>query len=164
MTFKGKMPKFVVQTSDGSHVDFHPVVKVRAYTDGIVLFYKNTENRLDMVGVLRNYRPLERDGVFYVGKNIGNNSAAALITLHEEGKKDGDKVPAAADIVGASTDKDCPGDDMSEMMRANLYGVGLESITEERPVNKRLIIIIIVALVVGFIVIRSGLLAKLLGG
>jgi hypothetical protein len=161
---RSKKPKFVVQTSDGAHVDFHPCTRVKAYTDGLVVFYKDPDGRLDMVGFNRKYRPLERNGVFYVGKNIGNDSAAALITLHENGKKDGDEVPAAADIVGASTDPDCPGDDLSELMRANIYGVGLQSITEEKPVNKRLIIIIIVAFVIGFIVIRSGLLAKLLGG
>jgi hypothetical protein len=162
--FGNKKPKFVIQTSDGSHVDFHPSVKVKAYTDGLVVFYRDPGGRLDMVGFNRKYKPLERNGSFYVGKNIGNDSAAALVELHEEGKKDGVKVPAAADVVGASTDPDCPGDDLSELMRANIYGVGLQSITEEKPVNRRLIIIIILVFVIGFIVIRSGLLSKLLGG
>jgi hypothetical protein len=160
--FGNKKPKFVVQTSDGSHVDFHPAIKIKAYTDGLVIFYRDSDGRLDMVGVLRNYRPLERDGVFYVGKNIGNNSAATLIELHNNGEVE--KVHGATAVVGKSTDPNCPGDDMSEMMRANLYGIGLQSITEEKTVNKRLIIIIIAALVIGFIVVRSGLLAKLIGG
>jgi hypothetical protein len=162
MMFKSKKPKFVVQTSDGSHVDFHPSIKVKAYTDGLVVFYKDSEGRLDMVGFNRKYRALERDGAFYIGKNIGNDSAAPLIVLHRDGEKV--EVPGAAEIVGPSTDTDCPGDDLSEMMRANIYGVGLQSITEEKTVNKRLIIIIIIVFVVGLIVVRSGLLGKLLGG
>lgn len=162
--FRSKKPKFVVQVSDGSHVEFYPSVKVKAYTDGLVIFYKDADGRLDMVGALRSYRPLERDGVFYIGKNAGNNSAARLIELHENGKKEGEKVPGAAEVMGDSTDPNCPGEDMSEMMRANLYGIGLQSISEERTVNKRLIIIIVIAFAVGFIVIRSGLLGKLLGG
>jgi hypothetical protein len=162
--FGSKKPKFVVVTNDGSHIDFHPSVKTKAYTDGLVVFYKDADGRLDMVGVLRNYHPLEREGVFYIGKNMGNNSAANLITLHKDNESDGEQVPEAADMVGNSTDPNCPGDDMSEMMRANLYGIGLQSITEEKTVNKRLIIIIIAALVIGLIVIRSGLLAKLIGG
>jgi hypothetical protein len=160
--FGNKKPKFVVQTSDGSHVDFHPSIKIRAYTDGLVVFYKDPDGRLDMVGFNRKYRPLERDGVYYIGKNIGNDSAANLIELHRNGETE--KVPGAAEVVGESTDPDCPGDDLSEMMRANLYGIGLQSITEEKTVNKRLIIIIIIVFVIGFIVIRSGLLGKLLGG
>jgi len=161
---KSKKPQFVVVTSDGSHIKFHHSTKTKAYTDGIVVFYRDPDGRLDMVGFNRKYRPLERDGVFYVGKNIGNDSAANLITLHENGKPDGEEVPGPAATVGDSTDPNCPGDDLSELMRANIYGVGLQSITEEKTVNKRLIIIIIIAFVIGFIVIRSGLLSKLLGG
>lgn len=162
MTFGKRKPKFVVCTSDGSHVNFHPSVKVKAYTDGLVVFYIDPDGRLDMVGFGRKYRPLERDGVFYIGKNIGNDSAAWLVKLHLDGQEV--EIPGAADVVGASTDPDCPGDDLSEVMRANLYGIGLQSISEEKTVNKRLIIIIIIAFAVIFIVIRSGLLSKLLGG
>ena len=157
-----KKPKFVVQTSDGSHIAFYPSVKVKAYTDGLVVFYQNADGRLDMVGFNRKYRPLEQEGVFYIGKNIGNDSAAPLITLHRDDEKV--EAPGAADIVGASTDPNCPGDDLSEIMRANLYSLALESISEEKTINKKLIIIIIIAVAVIFFLVKSGVIQKLFGG
>lgn len=160
-----KKPKFKVVTSDGSNIEFCPVLRIRGYTDGVVLEYKKPETgQCDVVAMHHDYRPLHRQGIYYVGKNTGNNSAAYLITLHRNGDGEAESFPGAAAVVGASSDPDCPGEDCSEIIRSNLYGVGLESISEKPHVNGRIIMIIIIGAVIVFVLMKSGILSKLFGG
>jgi hypothetical protein len=156
-------PKFKVIVSDGSNIEFCPVKRIRGYTDGYMMEYKPVDGKVDYVAVGRKYRPLRgRNGVYYVGKNLGNNSAAYLVKLHKDGNEA--EYPGAVAVVADSSDPDCPGEDCSEIIRGDLYGCGLASISDTPHFNKKIIIAILIGIAVIFFLVRSGALSKIIGG
>lgn len=157
-----KKPKWMVITSDGAHLDFAPVSQIVGYNEGLVLTYKPAGGLSDTVLVGRKYRPLEWKGTFFVGKNIGNDSAADLVEVHSNGRTD--KVKPATDIVGASSDPDCPGEDLSALGRSNLWGLGIKALYGKPQFNVKILLIIGIGIVVIFLLSKTGILQKLMGG
>jgi hypothetical protein len=149
-----KKPKFVVITSDGSHLGFSVVNDVIGFNEGLALHYKPDDGPADVVFVGRDYRPQEYKGVYYVGKNIGNNSAAELIPVHRNGMEE--KMPAAGPIVGKSADPNAPGEDYSGIGRSNLYALGLKAVYGKPSIPWNIIIIIAVVVIGLFIAIKTG--------
>jgi hypothetical protein len=145
-----KRESYAVLVTDGIRGKLFPVKTIVAYNEGYVLRYKNSAKKLDMVYIDRGYRPVEVDGVYWVGKNSGNNSGASITY-------DGVDVPRACPVVGPSSDRNTPGEDLSNLIRNDSFAEGYRALYESN-MNLKTIIIIVVA-VIGvialFLFIRS---------
>jgi len=141
--------RFVVLESDGVRLKHYPVTEVSGYKDGLVLRYKNINGLVDLVYAGRNYRPLEESGQFFVGKNLGNNSAAALVE-----DTDGKEMAVAVPVVGDSTDADCPGEDLSALARSDLLAVAARTLYGKAPIPWKLIIIVGVVIAVAVVIAK----------
>lgn len=129
--------------SDGVQAERYPVEYVKAFNEGFLFLYKRgvfTER----VYAGRKYRPLRVGQVWWIGKNRGNNSAALLLddtdilrppdlpaelpwfATTELIKENGHylaPVENAVSVVGCSTDPDCPGEDLSRLVSADMVGI-----------------------------------------
>lgn len=145
-----KKTKYNVVVSDGLRGRKYPVKEFVAYNEGYVLRYKNGDGQMDVVYAGPKYRPLEVDGEYWVGKRTGNNSACYI-------DYEGIKVKEACEVVGPSIDPDCPGEDLSSLVRTDVLAIGYHTLTEAKKVSWKVIIIIgiIVVAVVVFMYIRS---------
>lgn len=131
---------YKVKVSDGNEAKTFDVLAMEPYNEGYALRYKDDHKTADVVYMSRGYRPIREDGFFIVGKNAGNNSAAY--------------------IVGQSTDKDCPGEDLSAIIRADGLAEGFKALYESKINWKLLLILAVVAggifLVVAYLKSRGG--------
>jgi hypothetical protein len=145
-------PHYRVKVSDGSHAHTYDVKRMTPYNDGFVLEYKNSQNKWDVVFMGRKYRPLLENGIFLVGKNAGNNSAAVVID-----GPGGQKISTTSPIIGISTDPNCPGEDLSSIVRSHSLATGYKALYESKIPWKTLVIIIIIGIVimVGIYFLRS---------
>lgn len=132
--------KYKVKVSDGNQLRTYDVLKIDAYNEGFALRYKDTSGKVDVVYMARSYRPVQEDGFYIVGKNIGNNSAATIV--------DGRAVAVGCDVVGASSDKDCPGEDCSAILRSDGLAIGYKALYESKIPWKMIVIFAIVAFVI----------------
>ena len=112
---------YIVLISEGVHIVPRPIIGIEPYNRGLAMRYRNGANKIDTVYVPHNFDYLEKDGKYYLGKRAGNNSACA--------------------ILGQSVDRNCPGEDLSALVRADGIALGLKSLTE-RTIPWKLILII----------------------
>lgn len=144
---------YIVLVTDGTQIKEHPIIDVVGYNDGFAMRYKNGAGTLDVVYVGRRYRPMQRGGKWLIGKRLGNNSACQITV-------DGVTMQQAADVIGPSTDPDCPGEDLSAVVRTDGLATGYSALYESKIPWKWIIIIGVVALVVilviSFIKSRGG--------
>lgn len=155
--FDNLFPKrsgYAVLVTDGTRGGVFPVNEVVGYNDGFVLRYKNSNGQKDMVYIGRDYRAIEVDGVYWVGKRSGNNSGAT-ITYEEDGQRS--KVKVAVDAVGPSTDPDCPGEDLSALIRGDSFATGYRALYERRIPWKVILLIgaAVLVLVVVYMIAKS---------
>jgi hypothetical protein len=174
MIFKKNKPRFVVAVSDGVHIDFEVVRNIVGYNEGIVLHYKPENGLDDLCLVGRKFVPLEQNGTYFVGKNLGNVSVAALCAIAEglEVVKQGENyfvkvsrngtnelIPiqdVAVPLIGKSADPSAPGEDYSAMARGNLYGQGLLSLTGKVKIPWNIIIIVGLIAIGILIAVKTG--------
>lgn len=130
---------YIVLVTDGQEFAPRPVVAITGYNEGLVMRYRNGKGKLDVVYIPHSYRPLRHKGKYYIGKRLGNNSACRVI--------DGQRYQRADDILGPPTDKDCPGEDLSSLIRADGVALGFKALYE-RNIPWKLIIILGVGVVV----------------
>lgn len=112
---------FIVLISEGVHVIPRVITAMVPYNRGIAMRYRNGANKVDTVYVPHGFRYLEKDGKYYVGKRAGNNSAC--------------------EVLGPSMDPNCPGEDLSALIRADGIALGLKALYE-RTINWKLILIL----------------------
>jgi len=143
---------FKVKVSDGNQARTYDVGEVVAYNEGFALRYKDKDGNKDVVYMGRKYRPLMEDGCYIVGKNLGNNSAAIVV--------DGVKLAVACDVVGRSTDADCPGEDLSAIIRSDGLAIGYKALYETKIPWKLLLI----AGIVGVVIIGVVMFVRSQGG
>lgn len=138
-----KKTKYLILVSDGQVVRACPVIERSSYNEGFAMRYKDHEGKMDVVYMSREYRPLELQpgGKLLIGKRIGNNSACKVVV-------DGLSMVKADDVVGPSTDKDCPGEDLSCLVRTDVMARGYSTLSESKVPWKWVIIIGIIAVVV----------------
>ena len=129
--------EYWVAVYDGVGIKQFRVTDRYAYTDGYVFQYENDHRVKDLVLVPRNYRFGEVDGKILIGKNLGNNSAAAMVGEY---------------MIGRSVDPDAPGEDMSCLFRTHVAHIGYKTLYE-KMVPWKWLIIGIAAIVVVFIVV-----------
>lgn len=132
--------QFKVKVSDGIRCRSFPVKEVVGYNEGKVMRYKNADGQLDVVYMSHDYRPILEDGFYVVGKRLGNNSACAVI--------DGKPGPVACEVIGKSSDRDCPGEDLSAIVRSDGLAIGYRALYESKIPWKLIVIAGIVAIVV----------------
>lgn len=132
--------KFLVIESDGLEVKKRECTSRYGYNGGWVYKYRNGNGLEDIVLVPHKYHYGLEDGSFLIGKNVGNSSAAVLW-----GK--------GAYMVGASVDRDAPGDDLSLLARTHVAAMGYKSLYEKQMPWKWLIIGIAVVVVIGAVVL-----------
>lgn len=140
----------VVIVSNGLKGKPYPITEVIGYNEGFALRYKNSQHKLDTVYIKHDFRMLEMDGKYYLGKRLGNNSGCE-IDYEEE------KVKEGVEVVGPSTDPNCPGNDLSALVRNDVMAQGYLTLTEDK-VPKKLIVIVLIAIAVGlaiYMFIRS---------
>lgn len=113
---------YEVLESDGVKGHKYPVHQVKHFNQGHVYLYYIGQT-LERVYTGRDYVPLLVDGLYWIGKNVGNNSAAPLIKIKDD---DGDEHEAqeAAPITGDSTDPHCPGQDLSRIVASDVLHIG----------------------------------------
>lgn len=123
---------YIVLCTEGVHVVPHAVVSVEAFNKGLAMQYRDGADQLDVVYVPHNFRYLQRNGKYYLGKRVGNNSACA--------------------VLGPSLDEKCPGADLSALVRAHGVALGFRALYE-RVIPWKLIIIIGigVAVIIGIV-------------
>lgn len=134
-----KISSWMVLESDGQEGVRYGVSEVRGFTDGLVLVYEKNGKK-ERVYVGRKYRPLRIGERFWVGKNVGNNSAAGLVQV------EGEPVREADAVVGPSTDSDCPGEDLSRLVACDILGIGMKAI-------KKRSVFLYVAIIIGIVVV-----------
>lgn len=144
---KTTQTKYEVLESDGSQVKRRKVVNIKGYTDGLVLTYQG-ETALDLVYLSHNYRPLKYKKRYWVGKRLGNNSACQLI--------DDLQVPIAAPLIATPSDKDCPGEDLSQLVLSDIFGTGVRTVFGKRSIPWLLILIIVVVAIAVIWYLRRG--------
>ena len=145
---------FVVIVSDGIKGKPYPIKEVVGYNEGFVLRYKNGDGELDSVYVSRKFRFLEYDGKYLLGKRLGNNSGCEI-------NYEGEKVKEGVEVIGPSSDRDCPGEDLSSLIRTDVMAIGYRALTEAKVPKKWIIVVVIVAVIAvgvfAFIKSRGGL-------
>lgn len=99
--------RILVKSATG--IDNYPVKKVGAYNDGIVVEYKTKLFKKDIAYGSDSYKPEIVNGVMYFGKNAGNSSLANVL------------------MIGDSTDKNSPGDDLSLLIEADIIKRGMQA-------------------------------------
>jgi hypothetical protein len=115
---------YAVLVSDGTRVRKYPITEIRGYLDGLRMTYQTADHQKDVVYVGSKYRPLQMDGTFLVGKHLGNNSAALVLTEEELAKNN-----SAVPLIGPSTDPDCPGQDLSQLVGSDIFATGLKTLS-----------------------------------
>jgi len=140
---------FVVIVSDGLHGKPYPITEIVGYNEGYVMRYKNSDKKLDTVYVGRKFRFLEYEGKYLLGKRLGNDSGC-YINFEDE------KIKEGVEVIGPSTDPDCPGEDLSSLVRTDVMAIGYNTLTESKVSWKWIIIIGIIAVaVLVFMYIKS---------
>lgn len=131
MQSKPKPP--LVLESDGHKISKHPITSISPYNEGMAAAYKNRQDKEDYVYFGPDYRPEILDGHTIYGKRQGNNSAAYLI--------------------GNPTDPDCPGADLSSLIRAHGNHKGFKAIYE-KAIPWKLILLGAAGLVIVLIIVQ----------
>lgn len=117
---------YILLLSEGVHIIPRAIIGVSAYNRGLAMTYRNGTGKIDVVYVPHNFKYLQKDGKYYLGKHAGNNSAC--------------------EVLGPSSDKDCPGEDLSALVRAHGLALGFKALYE-KAIPWKLIVIIGVAAV-----------------
>lgn len=118
-------------------VAVYPATKLTSYNGGYVMEYLGQNKAKEVVYIPRDYEFVHRNGATYVGKVAGNNSAAVL---------------RFGPMVGASVDPDCPGADLSLLVKTDLMARGYRTVYE-RNIPWKLVLIIGAVVVVAVVVI-----------
>jgi len=152
---KAKTDFVVIVSAGNDKGEKHAITKVIGYNEGYALRYKNGDNKLDTVYVDRNFRFLELEGKFYLGKRLGNNSGCQI-------NIDGETIQASKgiEVIGAPRDPNCPGEDLSALIRTDVMALGYNTITESK-INVKWVLIIggivaVIALIYWFVKSRGG--------
>lgn len=139
---------FLVIESNGVTGQVYPVLYSHAFNEGFVFLYRKGME-VQRVYAGRKYVPLKVGDEYWIGKRQGNSSAALLVddTLiqrpHDlpaelpwytatdfvdspEGKRL--ELRQAVAAVGCSIDPDCPGDDLSRVIGANMLLYGAKAV------------------------------------
>ena len=103
------MSRLVVIEHDGKANKVCRVVESTGYNEGTAVRYMNGDRKADVVYVGRDYVPVKVGRLEVIYKVKGNNSAAVL----------------------CPTDRDCPGEDLSSLVRSHVMGVGYKSLYEK---------------------------------
>ena len=146
--------KYIVLVSDGAKLSHCTVVETVGYNEGLVHRYRTKSGVLDMVYCSRKYRALEESGVFYIGKQLGNNSGAKLVDVTVDGVAV--KVVEGCEVVGESSDKDCPGEDLSALIRSDFVGKGIKTEYGKGGIPWKWVIIVGVIALLIFGAVRFG--------
>lgn len=112
---------YILLLSEGVHIIPRAIIGISPYNRGLAMTYRDGSGKVDVVYVPHDFKYLEKDGKYYLGKRAGNNSACA--------------------VLGSSLDKDCPGEDLSALVRAHGLALGFKALYE-RSIPWKLIIII----------------------
>ena len=130
--------KYVVMETDGIVSRRFEVLKVEGYPDGYAYSYRNGNNQLDVVYAGLNYRPLEEPAPrMVILKRKGNSSAAVIMP----------------------TDADCPGEDLSSLVRTHLMALGYVTLYDKQVPWKWILIagaVIGIVAVIYFVMQRGG--------
>lgn len=138
---------YEVIESDGVVGGRYPVEAVKAFNEGLVFIYKKGLT-VERVYAPRDYIPLKMDGVFWIGKELGNNSAARLVTITDELAQEVQVHPAVT-VVGEPTDPDCPGQDLSRLVASDILHIGWRA--TRKPSNTWIFIAIAVVVIIAVI-------------
>lgn len=122
-------PYWVVVADGNGSKEFEATNRY-AYNEGIIYEYKDEKGQLDLVAVPHGYKYLKEDGRILIGKNLGNSSAASMIQ------------------IGKSADPECPGSDLSLLIRTHVASMGWKTVNEKAMPWKMLVIGIAVLVVV----------------
>lgn len=160
---------YEVIESDGVLGGRYPVEYVAAFNEGYLFLYKKGIT-VERVYAGRKYIPLKMDGLWWIGKRRGNNSAALLVNdrviarppdlpadlpwfSRDEISDDGHVgVPEALSVVGCSTDPDCPGEDLSRLVGSNILSAAQKA--TRKPSYTWLLVIGAVIILIAFIAWR----------
>jgi hypothetical protein len=152
-----KKTKYDVLVCDGieSKGKLFPVTDIVAYNEGVAMRYKNHNNKLDTVYIGHKYRPLQVGDRFWIGKRLGNNSACTIALNGEKVEIKAEEIAVA--VIGAPTDADCPGEDLSGVVRTDGLAIGYESLYESKIPWKWVVIIgvIVIAVIAVIYFIKS---------
>lgn len=131
------------QSKAPSDVIVYRITKISAYNGGYAMEYAGRNQRQDVVYVPKNYPFTRRNGAVWVGKVAGNNSAAVV---------------RFGPTVGASLDPDCPGEDLSMLVRTDLMARGYRTVYEKKIPWKAVILIgvAVLAVIVIITIMRMG--------
>lgn len=99
--------RILVKSATG--IDNYPVKKVGSYNDGIVVEYRTKMFKKDVAYGSSEYEPEIVNGVMYFGKVAGNSSLANVL------------------MIGESSDKNSPGDDLSLLIEADIIKRGMQA-------------------------------------
>ena len=138
--------------SDGVLGGIYEVKNVLGFTDGKVMVY-DRHGEIERVFVPNSYIPLRVNGSWWIGKNVGNNSAAHIVVADGNGTS---SVQTASPVIANSVDADCPGADCSRILASNILHRVSKSTRKQD--NKWLWIIggAVVAVII-IIIMRGGL-------
>lgn len=112
---------FVVLLTEGVHIVPRDIIGLVPYNRGVAMRYRNGSGQVDTVYVPHNFNYLQRDGKYYLGKQVGNNSACP--------------------VLGRPVDPNTPGEDLSALIRADGIGVGFKALYETRIPWKAILIV-----------------------
>lgn len=112
-----RVTPYNVVESDGVLGGIYEVKNVLGFTDGKVMVY-DRQGEIERVFVPNSYIPLRVNGAWWIGKKVGNNSAARIVQM--PGESEARTVTTAADVIGDSVDPDCPGSDCSRILASNI--------------------------------------------
>lgn len=129
------MIKVLVEKPD--RITAHRVRKVKPYLEGYAFEYKD-ERVWDYVYVPADWILQELNGFKVVGKLYGNNSACR--------------------IISSSCDENCPGEDLSTLVRTHVMSTGYQRVYERKlDIVKLAIVLGVVAVVIiaGVIIYRQ---------
>ena len=131
------------QSKDSTDLAVYEVTKVVAYNGGFAIDYIGRDKLKDVVYVPKNYPFVQRNGYTCVGKVSGNNSAAPV---------------SFGVAVGGSVDVNCPGEDLSMLIRTDCMARGYRTMYAKN-INWKLLLIIggvVIAAIVVITIIRGG--------
>lgn len=134
-TITNKPREYWIAESDGVGIHEYPCTQRFNYNGGFVFNYKDKSGRTQICLVPRKYKFHETASKIYIGKNLGNSSAAVMLGIGDI-------------LIGNSTDVDCPGEDLSLLYRTHMASMGYKSLYEKNMPWKWLIIGIAVLVVV----------------
>lgn len=128
--------KLVIAEKVSKGYKIYEPIEIKRYNDGCVVKYRNEEDEVCVYLMPKGYEVLEVGNYQIALKVRGNSSSAVLVP----------------------TDKDCPGDDLSQLGRTFLIADAVKKIY--KPSNKTLVIGIIVIVIIAILAIGGYMAIK----